>query len=257
MKNVLKTLALCLPILIYSCTKEQNDCDPNDRESSCYGGTGGPDEWLLVEFKRDGETEIRFEYDGENRIKKRFIHANDGSLHTETFTYDALNRMTGSIAETGGKTYQIEKYFYSGEDIRPVRGHHHTPGTDHEVNIQYIYTGLSVTETAVSTDGDVIAVFTYDFDSKGNIIRSVIGEAIFEYGDYDDKAHAWTNYPWAWKARSENNPRSIKLTAGAASYDQIWEYTYNSDGYPTDAKVFDRETNILLQTNTYLYKRVE
>lgn len=257
MKNVLKTLALCLPILIYSCTKEQNDCDPNDRESSCYGGTGGPDEWLLVEFKRDGETEIRFEYDGENRIKKRFIHANDGSLHTETFTYDALNRMTGSVAEVGGQTYLVEEYFYTGADLRPVRGHQHTPGTDHEVNIHYTYTGLSVIETSVSTDGDVTTVFTYDFDSKGNIIRSIIGEAVFEYGDYDEKKHAWTHYPWSWKARSTNNPRSVKLMAGAASYDQIWKYTYNSDGHPTQAEVFDRATQSLIERNTYIYKRAD
>lgn len=229
-----------------SCTKD-NDINPDD-------GTSG--DFLMVEEKVNGQTVHSFEYDGDNQLTIRRIHAMDGSVAQTQFSYDK-GLMIGASHSSGGEHIYTEQYTYDSEDkvISGIWNYN-----DGAVTIQYNYSGNTVSEIAFNEEGEEISHNSYTFDNSGKNITEIVFavqgliESTQKYGDYDDKYYRYTAYPWPWKLRSSNNAKSYKLTnALGFTLDQIWEYTYNDAGYPVKAEVYDRESKELVETREFSY----
>lgn len=245
-----------------SCSKDENACDPNDKESPCYSGIPDGNDFLLVEEKRNGITELRFEYDDKNKMIVYHIHgANGGVSNSQYFTYNNKNLLMAVEHKTGIKHLYKEEYTY-GSGTRPESGV--LIYEDETISLKYDYTQNTTTETATSSEGDIVALNTYTFDDKGNQVRITMtaNEILLstqEFGDYDDKHYRFTNYPWIWKLSSVNNAKSYKLTEGGpagavVNINHLWEFTYNDAGYPTKAEVYDRASKTLVETRTFFYK---
>lgn len=255
------TVAILLAFSFSSCSKE-DDCNPEDSDSPCYIGNSGGNKMLLTEEKVNGQTQLSFEYDGYNRMSVYHISSKDGSgVHTARFTYNDKGLLTAVTHSQAGQHQYLEEYSYGSGD-KPISGLWTFP--DNIVSLQYNYEKNTVTEKSFNTNGEQLGHNTYYFDNKGeNIVKIVIsGEGLVltthEYGDYDDKYYRFTNYPWNWKSRSGNNPKSYKLTAqgaagGGAVLDQIWKYTYNAAGYPVKAEIYNSGSDVIAETRTYNY----
>ena len=256
--------AISFVLILGSCSKDSGNCDPNDETSPCYAGVPAGAQLLLVETRKNGITELKFDYDAQNRIIKRYIYAEEGGLHTEHHTYKdkkliTVRRMAGEDLVMG------EEYFYGTGD-KPISAVLTNNKNEIDVNVTYSYSGSDVTETSYDTEGNLLGTNTYTFDEKGNpLMRKTgsLGHSLVEIlGDYDNNPYAFTNHPWAWKTGSTNNPRSYSRTlegmdVPGANVDQVWEYTYNDAGYPIKAEVFDRESDALVETHTFIYKTIE
>jgi hypothetical protein len=262
MKKNMIMLLTGMGLLVSACSKSHEDCDPNDQESACYAGPNGNQKMLLTEEIRNGKTELVFEYDDQNRVNINYIYPRDGGARqSQHFTYNQADQLITVDHRKGSEHIYSEKYTY-GANGNPTSAVWEYDDTD--VSIQYTYVENTVTETAISPDGDVIGLNTYSFDSKGNPSKIIfsgggITQSTQEFGDYDDRPYRFTNYPWTWKLKSINNAKNYKLTANVPggptiTIQQKWEYTYNGAGYPIEAKVYDLPSNELTETRTYLYK---
>ncbi|WP_313261501.1 hypothetical protein [Sphingobacterium sp.] len=261
-----KIVWLCfLAIVSVSCSKN-DDCDPNDEESTCYAGVGSGGKLLLTEEKNNGKTEMRFEYNDRNQIVVRHVHGVEGNVTQENFTYNG-DKVIKVERRSDGELVMSEEYTY-GEGNRPTKGIYKDNKGKALANITYAYSGNKVTETSFNREGDQVGINTYTFDTTGkNIIKQVtnihdISLVTIEYGDYDNKPCRYTNYPWAWKVGSANNARSHSLISqvggsAVASRNDRWEYAYNAAGYPIKAAVYDKKKNALVETREFTYKKAK
>lgn len=259
-----KTIGLLfIAVSLTSCSKN-DDCDPNDENSLCYVGIGHGETLLLTEEKTNGRTEMRFEYNDRNQVVVRYVHGVDGNIVREDFTYNG-DKIIKVERKSNNQLVMTEEYFYANGD-RPTTGVFKNNKGEPIANIVYAYSGNNITETSFNMEGEQTGVNAYTHDKTGkNIIKAVTSmQSIIlftlEYGDYDDNPCRYTNYPWAWKVGSVNNARSYLLTSqgpqGAVSTkSDRWEYTYNSPGYPQKAEVYDKESNTLVETREYTYKK--
>lgn len=254
-----RTMWLCfLATALISCSKDKDACDPNDEESPCYAGPSGGTELLLTEQQKNGKTELQFTYNGQNQVVVRRVHPADGDVVEEHFTYSS-SQMTKMERKSGGELIMSEEYSYASGN-RPNSGVVKDDEGEPLADITYTYSGNSVTETFVSKNGEQMGVNTYTFDDNNNLRMIKLSGGGFIttdiLGDYDDKHYRFTNYPWDWKLRSANNPRSrTSTTQGAGTnIDHVWEYTYNDAGYPIKAEVFDKQSEALVETHTFTYK---
>lgn len=252
--------ALFLTVTLGACSKDKEHCDPDDEESPCYVGLAVGDKLLLTEEKTNGKSEMRFEYNDQNKVIVRYVHGVDGSVATENFTYSG-DHATKVERRSDGQLVMSEEYYYGSGD-KPTTGVLKDNKGEIIANVIYAYSEQTVTETSFNMEGEQIGSHTYTFDSSGkNIIKTVIRIqnlplSTLEYGDYDDKPCRYTNYPWMWKLGSMNNARSHSLITGSSvTRNDRWEYTYNQAGYPIKAEVYDRATDELLETRVFTYKK--
>ena len=252
MKPVInRTIGLLVVAIAFIACSKDNDDTGNPVAGGGGGGGSTSGALLLIEERVDGQPELKFEYDEQNRMTTRYVYTADGNIHTDNFTYDSNNRMVGVVNSAGLK----ESYSYA-EGNRPSSGTFVGP-SGVITTIQFTYSQNTVTETHTTEDQAV--TFTYQFDSKGNltsVMSAAIGvESLIEFGDYDDKKTAYTQYPWSWKIGYVNNYQSVKTTAlGTTATDRVLEYTYNDAGYPVKAEEYDRASKELVLTREYFYK---
>lgn len=254
---------LFMATALTSCSKDDETCDTHDEDSPCYIGSGA-DGLLLIEEKTNDKTELQFDYNDQNQVILKRVHDIDGNITSEYFTYND-DKLTKLERKSNAELVMTEEYFY-GTEGKPMTAVLKDGKGKVSVNIIYSYSGKNVTETSFDTDGNQIGINTYTFDDKGNQLTrqiTVVGNTMTEtLGDYDDKPNRYTNYPWIWKVGSVNNERSysqsVQLPSGAVSTRNLrWEYVYNQVGYPTTAEVYDKDSNTLLETRTYTYKKLK
>lgn len=251
-----------------ACSKDKDNCDPNDEESPCYAGPSGEGKLLLIEEKKNGKTDLKFEYDDQNRVIMRYIYSYDAgvaSILNDHFTYNNNGLLISVSHQKGSEVIYREEFTYDRND-KPISGVLVYPKDGPTGNMQYVYSGNKVIETITAKEGGSI-INTYTFDDKGNpLVIEISGGNLVqtrqEFNNYDNKHYRYTNYPWGWKLRSVNNAQSYKMTAiGTGNVnvilDQTWEYTYNGAGYPTKIEVFDRQSKVLMETRTLSYKASE
>ena len=84
----------------------------------------------------------------------------------------------------------------------------------------------------------------------GNGSRSVT-----ESSDYDNKNGIFASYPWWWKMSAVNNAQAVKITVAGQVTDRIYKYTYNDAGYPVKAEVYNRGSDVVVETLEFIYKK--
>lgn len=266
MKTTLNKIVwlLFIAVTLASCSKENDDCDPEDENSPCYAGFTPGDKLLLTEEKTNGKTEMRFEYNEQNQVIVRYVHGTDGSVAREDFTYSG-GEVSKVERSSENQLVMTEEYFYNNSD-KPSTGLQKTNKGEILTNIIYTYSGNNVTETFYNKEGEQVGLNTSIFDDKGKNIVKVISTIqnimlfTLEYGDYDASPCRYTNYPWAWRVGSVNNAQSYSLTSRGAdgtvsTKNDRWKYTYNAAGYPTKAEVYDKASNTLIETREFIYKK--
>lgn len=261
-----------IAVAFTSCAKD-DDCDPTDEESSCYVGPPGGakgDMFLLTEQKINGKTVARYEYDGQNRMTRSYPYDADGVNNiTISYTYNANGLLTvTNFTNQDGENFLREEYSYGGGDY-PVSMVQTQPNLSDGTPIDWQFTYSNnrlASETAIPRDEDALVItMAYNYDSNGNLVsweQKADGEwlSTLEYGDYDDRVFiAKYGNPYFWKASNSNanNPRTEKTTSQAtsANKDVVITYTYNNAGYPTKADVYNRGSDVVVETREYNYKK--
>lgn len=274
MKTILqKTMwLLFITFTIISCSKEDNNCDPNDEESPCYAGPSGigpGDKLLLIEQKINGKTIGKYAYDAQNKMTHNYPYGTDGTNNTTiSYTYDTNGRLSvTNHTNEDGEINVSEEYTY-GSGNSPVSMVQTTPNrpNDTPIDWQFTYTANRlVSETATPREEDPLIMTTnYTYDNKSNQIsveQRADGQWLvtLEYGDFDDKTAIFgqTTHPYWWKSSHFSNPRAEKISSPNTSVnrDLVITYTYNNAGYPIKAEAYSRGTDILIETREYIYKK--
>src|SRR5690606_413003 len=269
MINKMKTLIqktiwlLFIAIAITSCSKDEDNCNPDDEESPCYAGVKPGEKLLLIEEKNNGKTELKFEYNNRNQVVVRHVHDREGNITVENFTYNG-EKLTKIERKSNGQLVMSEEYTY-GNGNKPATGALKDEKGELMTHITYSYSSKSITEKSFNKDGEHVITSTYTFDDKGNPLIWQITAAnnsmtsTQTLGDYDDKPYRYTGYPWNWKLSSVNNARSYSQTTsgigGSTAITQHREVTYNRAGYPIKEEVYDKTSNTLIETRTYTYEQ--
>lgn len=239
-----------------SCSKD-DDINPD--------GSGSGDLLLVTEFKNNGVTAGRYEFDDQNRMTIFHSYDTKGALAvTVTYTYDERDRVllvTNMLAD-GTVTSTIE-HAYTGSDDKPISAVTTNYAGDAVAwDITYRYTDNQLTETIRQPAPAPEIVTTYTYNANGDLssVKANLGGTwvgTTEYGDYDDKkSPSRLGNPYVWKIPSRHNFRSIKTTQeSGVTEDQSYKYTYNEAGYPVKAEVYDRATEELIETHEYSYKK--
>ncbi|NGM64916.1 hypothetical protein [Sphingobacterium sp. SGR-19] len=263
MKKLLFAL-LSISLLWTSCSKGKEDCDPDDEESPCYLIVGVGDKLLMTELKVNGKINSRYEYDQQNRAIVMHVYDNDGTSSPIKFYYGGDNIVKVEYL-SGGELVMTEEYIYGSGD-KPTSGVLKDRDGKTDVRIEFTYTKNEVRETSFDMEGNMADYHIYRFDDKGNPTTSIINASgnmgfttTLTHGDYDDHPTVMTHRLWHWKIGAVNNARSFssitQMTGGGTinSVDQIWKFTYNAAGYPMKAEAYDRQTDVLMETQTYTY----
>ncbi|SFS89612.1 hypothetical protein [Sphingobacterium wenxiniae] len=261
MKTIIKkTIWLFfITIVVTSCSKDKEYCDPNDEESPCYAGPSAVspgDKLLLVEWKVNGKIIETYQYNTQNLLTDVRNPETGGGFDLTRDNTGKLIRLDHLAA--GGNVHLREEYSYGGTGDKPVSGILYSPNDNNDpLTIRYTYSQNTVTQTFIDEDDGGTVTNTYTFDNKGNLINAnlVTTGSIIENGNYDDKNGNLASQPWPWKFSAVNNPQAIKTTSPGWVTDQIYKYTYNQAGYPMKAEVYNRGSDVAVQTHEYFYKK--
>ncbi|WP_461534291.1 hypothetical protein [Sinomicrobium sp.] len=266
MKTILKNTIwlFFIAVAVSSCSdNEEDNCDPNDKESFCYegpvdgGGTVG-DKLLLIELKTSGKPTIRYEYDNQNHAI--LMGFSDDDRKTEVKYHYSGDNMVEVEYLLDGELVSTEEYNYSSGD-KPTSGVYKDREGEPLIRIEYSYSGNEVKETFYDiNEGKLIDYNTYRFDDKGNSVEQIINvmgtiapTSTTTNSDFDDKPSAATHRLFHWKLGFTNNAQAIK--SPLAGIDHILKYTYNEAGYPTKMEAYDRGTEELVETSEFVYKK--
>lgn len=246
------TLMFFIAITLVGCSKDTEPCDPNDEESPCYAGVK-PDEKLLLIEQKQSDFTYKYTYDDRNGMIRWDISTADGK-GTWSYTYDGNDRLTGIDIRDGQGTITGQYKYSYGKDDRPVSG------TFGEIQIQFTYGQDIVIETH-TIQGQTVSTTTYFYNSKGNLLssehESILpnGNYLGYYSNYDNKPNSHRMWPSIRIQPSVNNYTSFRLAAAEGSHDHVYEYTYNAAGYPEKADIYHRESEELVTTRIYTYKK--
>lgn len=250
--TIRKTFLMLLPVLaLTGCTKDE-DTNP---------GRDLSDELLLIEEKQ-ADFVYKYEYDERNRMVLWDMVVGDGGA-TVHFAYDENDRLIGLDRRNGQGTITSKETYSYGNGGRPVSGTFTaiSNGEEYTLQIQLTYTQNTVTETHIAPDGTIGNIITYTYDSNGNLVSEQNESAneslnyLFEFGSYDDKPYSHAKWPFAWKEKWVNNYQSYRSITVNGIQNHIYEYTYNDADYPVKAEIYDRQTEELITTREYTYKK--
>lgn len=253
-----KVIILFLAVFaLASCTKDDEHCDPNNEESPCYAGSS--DGMLLLVEEKQSDFTYKYTYDERNRMIRWDISVSDGSGSWH-FTYDADDRLVALDRRDESGTFILRDTYTYGSDNRPISGTSGPPNNENIVQIQFVYAQNTIIETH-SIEGEIGNVFTYTYDDRDNLLSLQNQSAnessnfLFEFGDYDDKPYPHQKFPSYRVPASINNYQSYRSTTANGVQDHRYEYIYNESGYPVKAKIYDRQTGVLVATREYTYKK--
>lgn len=247
--------AIILAFNISSCSKDE-PCDPEDKESSCYAVAGANGKLLLTEHILNGEILARLDYDDKN---KRIRYTLDSG--TIEYTYNATGLLSATIyKDVSGKITHREDYTYGSND-KPVSMVISSPGqkNDIPIDVQYTYSKNKILETHVPRHKDGhVSTNTFLFNDQGNltdIITTITGiESTNSWSEFDDKTStAIVGDPYYWK-NSKNNAQRFQVRSSVYNLDQKWVFTYNTEGYPIKALVYNNGSTIVAEEHLFNYK---
>ena len=247
--------ALLLAFSFSSCSKKDT-CDPNDKDSPCYTGIGSGIKLLLTEQKINGKVVVRFEYDDQNR-RIRDIYET-GPIE---YSYNAKGLLSVTVyKDETGKVTQREDYTY-GSDNNPVSMVISIPSRNDDIpiDVQYTYSKNKIIATSIPRhpDGN-ITTNTFLFNEQGNltsVITAMEGQqSINSWSEFDKKtAAAIQGDPYYWR-NSKNNAQRFQATSSVYNLDQKWVYTYNTQGYPIKALVYNDGSKDVAEEHIFSYK---
>ena len=185
----------------------------------------------------------RFTYDTAGRL---FTHQNR-SAEKQTFTYDALNRLTGfSWNLSNGNPDTLTPAVTFGYDIASRQ----TSITNANATISRVYwnDNLLRSETTTAADNVARAVsYTYDADANRATIRYPDGAYSFTYGYtgrnqlksiVDNASGATTNYSYDVNGNlSQRNPGNV--TSSTYTYDALDRVTHITHSLVGNTRTFD------------------
>lgn len=246
---------MLLVFSFFSCSKKDN-CDPGDRESPCYTGIGAGSKLLLTEHTVNDEVLAKFEYDSQNR-RTRYI-LKSGTIE---YSYNAKGLLSATIyKDATGKVTQREDYTYASDD-KPVSMviSDLNDKDDIPIDVQYTYSKNKIIETSIPRRaGADITTNTFLFNEQGNltdIITVMAGtESTSSWTEFDNKPSvAMHGDPYYWK-NSKNNAQRFRVTSAVYTLDQKWVYTYNAEGYPTKALIYNNGSEDVAEEHVFTYK---
>lgn len=254
-KHTFYIIAATLLAFSFSSCSKKNECDPEDKESPCYVGPGPDAKLLLTEHSINGEV-FKFEYDDKNR-RTRYIL----STGTIEYSYNPKGYLSAVIyKDKSGKITVREDYTY-GSDHKPISSVTSSPNdkNDIPIDVRYTYSKNKIITTFIPRQKErEIYTHTFLFNDQENLtsIITVMGgmESITSFSEFDNKPSSAINGdPFYWK-NAKNNAQRFQVTSSVYNLDQKWVYTYNSQGYPNKALIYNNGSKVAAEEHIFIYK---
>ncbi len=225
-------------------------CDKNDDSHT----EGSDAKFLLTEHWINGNIAGKFEYDNQNRR----IRYNNGTGMIE-YSYNAKGFLAATVYKEQGMLTHREDYTY-GTDNKPVSMTISNPNDEDfiESDVSYTYSENKIVETHTPREnGGSVTINSYQFNGEGNLVEltTQIGayESVTTWSEYDKKVGAALHGdPYYWK-NSKNNALKFNVFSGTFSLEQKWEYTYNNNGYPVKAFVYNNGSDEIAEEHIFTY----
>ncbi|MBA4849358.1 RHS repeat protein [Emticicia sp. BO119] len=220
---------ILLIILISGCSKESAD----PKTPSAPGKK-------LISLTLNNKPYITFEFQNDLLIKENsfsFCEINP----TDEFTYEYTDRRLSKLKTTmrsmfssisalcnpslGMKSEETFQYNAEGQISKIVRNNSITA---------FVYNSNGWVEKQVTYGDANPLVSTYEYDSKGNIIKEtdIYGESVFY--TYDDKINPYylIKQKPQWLSAFNKSPNNVLKATGRYNFVRVFKY--DSEGYPTE-----------------------
>lgn len=258
-KHIFHLIAAGLLAFSISSCIEEDDCGPEDKNSPCYASAGSGTKLLLSEHSLNGDVLARLEYDDQNRRIRYLLES--GPIE---YSYNAEGLLSVTVyKDQSGKVTHREDYTY-GQDTNPVSMVISSPGRNDDIpiDVQYTYLNNKIVATSIPRhEGADIWTNTYLFNEQGNltdVITTAGGmESTNSWSEFDDTPSvAIHGDPYYWR-NSKNNAQRFQVTSSAFSLDQKWVYTYNKEGYPIKALVYNNGSTNVAEEHVFTYQEAK
>lgn len=257
MKKDLKFMFLAVALILAAgCSKEADNCDPNDENSPCFEGGFNSGKLLLTKSEVVGKNVTHYVYDNLNRI----IRITNTEGMSQDLSYNGKGQLSKMVVKMNGDVVLETTNLYASGD-KPTGTLSVSPLFDSELHSTITYTSHSVTTLQWSSDEPEAVIETqYLFDDNRNLIGMIAshnGEEVewADMSDFDDKHTPTAHSSPTSYLNSMNNHRRVQghhKVGGARDY--TWEYTYNKQGYPIKAVSYETGSSAVHETYLYTYK---
>jgi hypothetical protein len=77
------------------------------------------------------------------------------------------------------------------------------------------------------------------------------------WAEFDNKPSAAIHGdPYHWK-NSKNNAQRFRVASAVYNLDQKWAYTYNAEGYPIKALIYNNGADDVAEEHVFSYKKAK
>ena len=231
----MKNLAIILLIAIsFGCKKES-------------AGPNGPSVQgkKLISITTNNKLNHSFQYEKDLLVKENFFSFCETNP-TEEFSYEYQNSKLSMIKTTsrmmysstaalcnpslGLKAEEIFEYNNAGKIMKVTRKTESAVGSTTE----YFYNSKGLIEKEILLWGPNSLTTTFEYDSKGNLIKQIDPDGQIAYYEYDNKINPYylINQRPAWISAFNKSPNNVIKATGRYNFTRTFKY--DAEGYPTE-----------------------
>lgn len=156
----------------------------------------------------------------------------DGKLSKLKTTTRSFYSSTSAICNPalGLKGEEAFVYNTQGKLIKVSRSLDSFSGTTTE----YAYNSRGFIEKQTILGGQNSLITTFEYDSKGNLVKETGSDGQVAYYEYDDKINPYylINQRPAWVSAFNKSPNNVIKATGRYNFQRTFKY--DTDGYPTE-----------------------
>lgn len=196
----------------------------------------------LTSITRENKPYLTFEYQKDLLVKENYYSFCENNPADE-FTYEYKGGQLSKIRTTmrsiyssmtalcnpegGMKLEEAFTYNSKGQITKIFK-------SDSNIEFEYNARGLVTKQTI--TGGSTPMESTYEYDSRGNIIKEKNFYGGTTYYTYDDKINPYytINQRPNWISAFNKSPNNVLKATGSYTFER--SYKYDADGYPTEIK---------------------
>ncbi|GAB3512890.1 hypothetical protein [Emticicia fontis] len=164
--------------------------------------------------------EYTYEYNASGQLSK---------LKTTTRSiYSSISALCNPAL--GLKGEEVFTYNNQGKLMKVTRSMDGVSGTTTE----YVYNLKGFVEKQTILAGQNSLVTSFEYDSKGNLIKETDSDGQVAYYEYDDKVNPYyeINQRPAWVSAFNKSPNNVIKATGRYNFTRTFKY--DADGYPTE-----------------------
>ena len=225
----MKKLAIFLFVLSLGCTNPSAEPTPLSGEKK------------MISLTANNKPNQKFEFDKEMLVKENsyigcetnptdeFTYQyKDGRIHKIITTLRSLYSSSTALCNpaAGVKSEETFEYNNAGQLSKVIR-------TNSTTEFTYNAKGQVEKQAVIHNGGSTITT-TFEYDSRGNLIKETDAGGASAYYTYDDKINPYykMNQRPQWISPFNKSPNNVIKATGKATFER--SFKYSADGYPLE-----------------------